>query len=78
MSRTRSGETGKRRLRLGRGPILAVLAVATQVGCTREFFREWANMDVSEAVFGKEPRPPLADRPLFHRAAAAFPFRQPL
>jgi hypothetical protein len=45
------------RRRLGQGSILAVLAVATQVGCTREFFREWVNMDVSEAIFEKSRDP---------------------
>jgi len=34
-----------------------VLAVAAQVGCTREFYREWANMDVSETIFEKSRDP---------------------
>jgi hypothetical protein len=35
----------------------ALLAIASQAGCTREFFREWANQDVSEAVFEKSRDP---------------------
>src|SRR5690349_455854 len=42
--------------RLGLGAILTGLVVA-QSGCTREFYREWANMDVSEAVFEKSRDP---------------------
>jgi hypothetical protein len=44
-------------------PIL-LLALATQSGCGREFFREWANQDVSEAVFEKS-RDPRWFLPLF-------------
>ena len=36
---------------------LAALAVALHSGCGREFFREWANQDVSEAVFEKSRDP---------------------
>jgi hypothetical protein len=36
-------------------PILAV--AATQPGCGREFYREWANQDVSEVVFEKTRDP---------------------
>ncbi|MFO0954613.1 MAG: hypothetical protein U0835_26310, partial [Isosphaeraceae bacterium] len=36
---------------------LAVLSLAGQAGCGREFFREWANQDVSEAVFEKSRDP---------------------
>jgi hypothetical protein len=39
------------------GVSLLLLALATQAGCTREFFREWANQDVSEAVFEKSRDP---------------------
>ena len=42
---------------LGIGAILAVLAIVTQAGCGREFFRDWANQDVSEAVFEKSRDP---------------------
>jgi hypothetical protein len=42
---------------LGFGAILAAVAVGTQSGCTREFYREWANQDVSEAVFEKTRDP---------------------
>ncbi|MHC5543378.1 hypothetical protein ACYOEI_34580, partial [Singulisphaera rosea] len=45
------------RIRRCRLLFLAVLAVGTQLGCTREFFREWANQDVSEAVFEKSRDP---------------------
>jgi len=34
-----------------------VLAIGAQIGCTREFYREWANQDVSEAVFEKSRDP---------------------
>ncbi len=44
------------RPRLAGAAILAAL-VGFQVGCTREFFREWANQDVSEAVFEKSRDP---------------------
>src|SRR3954453_6664453 len=40
------------------GPLaLLVLAVGAQAGCQREFYREWANQDVSEAVFEKSRDP---------------------
>ena len=42
---------------LGLGAILTGLAIAAQSGCTREFYREWANQDVSEAVFEKSRDP---------------------
>src|SRR3954453_14198554 len=44
---------------VGRLARLGVIATAlgAQVGCTREFFREWANQDVSEAVFEKTRDP---------------------
>ena len=91
MRRMRSAETRVRCRLLGRGSILAVLAVATQVGCTREFFREWANMDVSETIFEKsrDPRwridlfsvepPPLSRfaNPYDPRGPAALPTTPP-
>ncbi|WP_406699492.1 hypothetical protein V5E97_11565 [Singulisphaera sp. Ch08] len=40
-----------------RVPLLIVLALGTQSGCTREFFREWANQDVTEAIFEKSRDP---------------------
>ena len=43
--------------KLRRGAILALLAVGSQSGCTREFYREWANQDASEAVFEKSRDP---------------------
>jgi hypothetical protein len=42
---------------LASAAILTALAISGQLGCTREFFREWANMDVSEAVFEKTRDP---------------------
>jgi hypothetical protein len=42
---------------LGIGAILTAMAVGAQSGCTREFYREWANQDVSEAVFEKSRDP---------------------
>lgn len=37
--------------------VLAAIALASQAGCGREFFREWANQDVSEAIFEKSRDP---------------------
>ena len=36
---------------------LALLACASQPGCGREFYREWANQDVSEAIYEKSRDP---------------------
>ena len=33
--------------------LLAALALGAPAGCGREFYREWANQDVSEAIFEK-------------------------
>ena len=43
--------------RLRRGAILTLLAVGSQLGCTREFYRDWANQDAAEAVFEKSRDP---------------------
>ena len=43
--------------RIGRGVLLTLLAVGSQAGCTREFFRDWANQDAAEAVFEKSRDP---------------------
>ncbi|WP_165244763.1 TolC family protein [Paludisphaera soli] len=43
--------------RYGVLPTLLAATLGTQPGCTREFFREWANQDVSEAVFEKSRDP---------------------
>ncbi len=40
-----------------RWALLAGLALASVAGCGREFYREWANQDVSEAVFEKSRDP---------------------
>ena len=45
------------RRRSGRVVLFALFALGSQVGCSREFFREWANSDVSEAVFEKSRDP---------------------
>lgn len=44
---------GRSRKRLA----IALLALGSQAGCGREFYREWANQDVSEAVFEKSRDP---------------------
>ena len=36
---------------------IGALAVASQSGCGREFYREWANQDVSEAIYEKSRDP---------------------
>ena len=65
---------------VGRLARLGVIATAlgAQVGCTREFFREWANQDVSEAVFEKRRDPQVAARHVLDRAARALAVRGPL
>ena len=40
-----------------RAAALLMAAAGTQAGCGREFYREWANQDVSEAVFEKSRDP---------------------
>jgi hypothetical protein len=54
-SRSRGSRDAARQL--GLGMILATLAIGAPFGCTREFYREWANQDVSEAVFEKSRDP---------------------
>ena len=54
ISRKRSGFLTRQ---LRRGAILTMLAVGSQSGCTREFYRDWANQDASEAVFEKSRDP---------------------
>ncbi|MBV8312587.1 MAG: hypothetical protein JO344_19555, partial [Planctomycetaceae bacterium] len=53
--RSKRSEALNRRLR--RGVLLTLLAVGSQSGCTREFYRDWANQDASEAVFEKSRDP---------------------
>ena len=43
--------------RLWRGMLLTLLAMGSQAGCTREFYRDWANQDAAEAVFEKSRDP---------------------
>ena len=52
------GKAARRRLALG------LLALLPGAGCGREFFREWADMDVTEAVFEKT-RDPRWRMPVF-------------
>ena len=54
MRNSRSRVTSRQ---LGTGAILTAFALGLQSGCTREFYREWANQDVSEAVFEKSRDP---------------------
>jgi hypothetical protein len=52
-----SPRSGAAARRLAWGAILITVAIGAQFGCTREFYREWANQDVSEAVFEKSRDP---------------------
>jgi hypothetical protein len=45
------------RRRPGRVVAIALLALGLHTGCGREFFREWANQDASEAVYEKSRDP---------------------
>ncbi|MDE2507102.1 MAG: hypothetical protein KGM43_07830, partial [Planctomycetota bacterium] len=45
------------RFHRGRILIAGLLAITGQAGCGREFFREWANQDSSEAIFEKSRDP---------------------
>jgi len=49
--------SSKRASRIVWGLLLAGLGIVAPAGCTREFFREWANLDVSQAVFEKSRDP---------------------
>ncbi|MFO0956674.1 MAG: hypothetical protein U0800_04300 [Isosphaeraceae bacterium] len=57
---------------------LAALSLLIPCGCTREFFRNWANQDATEAIFEKsrDPRWRLdmfsAEPPAFSRFASPF------
>src|SRR6516225_9713755 len=57
MKESRSPRSRAAVRRLGWGATLIAVATAAQFGCTREFYREWANQDVSEAVFEKSRDP---------------------
>lgn len=53
-------QPARRRRHLGRAwafGLAAILALVPGLGCTREFFREWADQDVAEAVFEKTRDP---------------------
>ena len=51
MSRNRIARDVARRI--GPWAILVAVTTGAPFGCTREFYRDWANQDVSEAVFEK-------------------------
>ena len=55
--KTRDGRSSRLLAGRTRTTALLLLAAASQVGCGREFFREWANQDASEAVFEKSRDP---------------------
>src|SRR5262245_57359150 len=51
-------EPSPKRLSRRTGPIAGLaLVLGMQAGCGREFYRQWANQDVSEAVFEKSRDP---------------------
>ena len=56
-TRTALWSPAKTRPRLRRLAALALLALGTLSGCGREFYREWANQDVTEAIFEKSRDP---------------------
>ena len=55
--KTRDGRTSRLLAGRTRMTALILIAAASQAGCGREFFREWANQDASEAVFEKSRDP---------------------
>ncbi|MGP0065350.1 MAG: hypothetical protein ACLQGP_17330 [Isosphaeraceae bacterium] len=57
MRTRRSPRYGGTVVQFGKVAMLATLTVGGLGGCTREFFREWANQDVSEALFEKSRDP---------------------
>src|SRR5262245_43373879 len=57
MSTRRSPQSGAAMHPLRRWAMLAILASGAPLGCSREFYREWANQDVSEAIFEKSRDP---------------------
>ena len=50
-------QSGRSPRRIAHSAALLALALGSQAGCGREFFREWANHDVSEAIFEKSRDP---------------------
>ena len=52
-----AGPARSRRLRGEVAAIALVFGALTSTGCTREFFREWADQDVTEAIFEKSRDP---------------------
>ena len=54
---THAGSARFRRLRGKAAAFALALGAATNLGCTREFFREWADQDVTENIFEKSRDP---------------------
>ncbi len=57
MTKSRSPRSRAAARQLGLGAILTGMAMGAMSGCTREFYREWANQDVSETIFEKTRDP---------------------
>ena len=51
------GSFVRHRRRSQRALAIALLTLGSQAGCGREFYREWTNQDVSEAIFEKSRDP---------------------
>jgi hypothetical protein len=56
-TRVASFSTERSRWRTGQWIVIGLVLVASQTGCGREFYREWANQDVTEAIFEKSRDP---------------------
>ena len=56
-TRAAKSSCARNRRRLCQIVAIALLALGSQAGCGREFYREWANQDVTEAVFEKSRDP---------------------
>src|SRR3954465_15771104 len=50
-------QTGRTPRRMAHSAALLAFVLGSQAGCSREFFREWANQDASEAIFEKSRDP---------------------
>ncbi|MGC8641445.1 MAG: hypothetical protein ACP5XB_16390, partial [Isosphaeraceae bacterium] len=57
MFRISRGRLGVLTRKLQRVALLALMGLGSLSGCSREFYREWANQDASEAVFEKSRDP---------------------
>jgi Outer membrane efflux protein len=56
-TRVTSSPTYRTRWRFGRLVVISLLLIGSQSGCGREFYREWANQDVTEAIYEKSRDP---------------------